>query len=113
MLFRSIGESTDAFVAVTDGQHGALWLDRGQLRRSPAHRVEVVDTLGAGDVFHGAFALALAQRRSASDALGFAAAAAAVKCMRFGGINGAPTRMEVEEFLSVRSGAKGQDAPAA
>ena len=107
---RSIGQATDAFVAVTDGSRGALWLERGQLRHSPAHPVEVVDTLGAGDVFHGAFALALAERRTAIDALGMAAAAAAVKCTRFGGINGAPTRAEIEEFLARRAKANGENA---
>jgi sulfofructose kinase len=110
---RSIGHAPDAFVAVTDGARGMLWLERGQPRQSPAHPVEVVDTLGAGDVFHGAFALALAERRTAVDALRFAAAAAAVKCTRFGGINGAPTRVEVEQFLTTSAGANGESAPAA
>jgi sulfofructose kinase len=110
---RSIGQATEAFVAVTDGARGVLWLEQGQLRRSPAHPVDVVDTLGAGDVFHGAFALALAQGRTAIEALGFAAAAAAVKCTRFGGISGAPTRREVEEFLNTGTGANGENVPAA
>ena len=52
---------TDAFVAVTDGPRDMLWLEQGSLRRLPAFAVEAVDTLGAGDVFHGAFALALAE----------------------------------------------------
>jgi sulfofructose kinase len=107
---RLIAQGTDAFVAVTDGSGGTLWLERGELRRLPAHSVEVVDTLAAGDVFHGAFALALAEGRDATDALGFATAAAAVKCTRFGGINGAPTRAEVEGFLATGTRAKGEDA---
>jgi sulfofructose kinase len=110
---RSIAGLTDGFVAVTDGPRGTLWLDRGELRQSAAHAVEVVDTLAAGDVFHGAFALALAERGTPIEALGFAAAAAAVKCTRFGGITGAPTRPEVEELLKMRAGANGENAPAA
>jgi|RhiMethySRZTD1v2_1073278.scaffolds.fasta_scaffold01967_4 sulfofructose kinase len=110
---RAIEKSTGAFVAVTDGPRGTQWLDRGQLCHSAAHPVEVVDTLAAGDVFHGAFALALAEGRAAVDALGFAAAAAAVKCTRFGGINGAPTRLEVEAFLTKRAFAADESAPAA
>jgi sugar/nucleoside kinase (ribokinase family) len=88
----------DAFVAVTDGARGVLWLADGELRHMPAFPVAVVDTLGAGDVFHGGFALAVAQGQETADALSFATAAAAVKCTRFGGIAGAPTRREVEEF---------------
>jgi sulfofructose kinase len=96
---------TPSFVAVTDGANGVLWLERGHLCHMPAHAVETVDTLGAGDVFHGAFALALAEGRDEVAALAFAAAAAAVKCTRFGGIAGAPSRAEVAAFLEARAGA--------
>jgi len=65
--------------------------------RPPA--VEVVDTLAAGDVFHGAFALALAEGRGEVAALGFATVAAALKCRTFGGRLGAPERAEVEALL--------------
>jgi sulfofructose kinase len=68
----------------------------------PAFAVEAVDTLGAGDTFHGAFALALAEGRDIQAAMRFAAAAAAIKCTRFGGIEGAPLRGEVEAFLAGR-----------
>lgn len=94
------GELTPSFLAVTDGTNDVLWLDRGTPRRFSVFKVDTVDTLGAGDVFHGAFALMLAEGRSARDAMRFAAAAAAVKCTRFGGIAGAPTRAEVEAFLA-------------
>ena len=50
--------------------------------------------------FHGAFALALAEDRDPIAALRFAAAAAAIKCTRFGGISGAPQRAEVEALLA-------------
>ena len=66
-----------------------------QLRHLPAFAVDVVDTLGAGDVLHGAFALAL----------GFACAAAAIKCSRPGGRTGAPNADEVAEFLEERADA--------
>jgi sulfofructose kinase len=51
-------------------------------------------------VFHGAFALALTEGRAETDAFRFAAAAAAIKCTRFGGITGAPARAELEAFLA-------------
>jgi len=83
----------------TDGAAGAFWLEAGELRHCPAHQVEAVDTLGAGDVFHGAFALALAEGQAMDDAVAFASAAAAIKVTRFGGRLGAPTRNEVERLL--------------
>jgi sulfofructose kinase len=77
-----------------------LWLDDdGELRQIPAFKVDVVDTLGAGDTFHGAFTLMLAEQVSVRPAMRFAAATAALKCTRYGGILGAPSRAEVDAFL--------------
>jgi sugar/nucleoside kinase (ribokinase family) len=98
-----IAAYTDAFLAATDGGNDILWIEHGALRRMPAFRVDAVDTLGAGDVFHGAFALARAETQDLVTALRFAAAAAAIKCTRFGGIAGSPRRTETEKFLAVRS----------
>ena len=97
---RRIGRQTGAWVAVTAGGEGCLWLDGDSVRRMPAFAVEAVDTLGAGDVFHGAFALALLEGQSLPAALRFAAAASAVKVTRFGGSATAPTRAEVEAMLA-------------
>lgn len=89
--------------AVTRGERGVYWIEAGQaqgLRHLPAFEVAVVDTLAAGDVFHGAFALELARGKAPADALRFAAAAAAIKCTRPGGRAGSPARQEVERFLN-------------
>ena len=59
-----------------------------------------MDTLAAGDVWHGAFTLALAEGLDVAAAGGFANAAAAIKCSRAGGRLGAPTRAEVEALLA-------------
>jgi sulfofructose kinase len=96
---RSIATRSSAFLAVTDGPHGVRWLEGDMMRHMPAIAVDAIDTLGAGDVFHGAFMLALAEGRDAVAALRFATAAAAIKCTRFGGILGAPTREEVDGLL--------------
>ncbi len=88
-----------AWIGVTDGEHGVSWLEGDRVRHQPAFRVEAVDTLGAGDVFHGAFALALAEARSEADAVHFAAAAAAAKCTQPGGRAGIPDRAMVETLL--------------
>jgi sugar/nucleoside kinase (ribokinase family) len=88
------------FVAVTDGANGAFWRTRDATGHAPAFAVEAIDTLAAGDVFHGAFALALAEERAEGEALRFASAAAGLKCARFGGIAGTPQRADVERLLS-------------
>lgn len=93
---------TSAFLAVTNGAHDMLWLEEGNVRRLPAFPVHAVDTLGAGDVFHGAFTLALAEGRDIAAAMRFAAAAAALKCSRLGGSMGAPRRDEVDGLLAAR-----------
>ena len=93
-------DMTLSFLAVTDGTNDVLWMENGAVRRFSIFRVATVDTLGAGDVFHGAFALMLAEGRPEREAMRFAAASAAVKCTRFGGITGAPTRAEVEALLA-------------
>ncbi|MCZ8130506.1 MAG: PfkB family carbohydrate kinase [Steroidobacteraceae bacterium] len=99
-----VGPTLDAWSCVTAGADGVYTWDprRGALEHQPAFRVEVVDTLGAGDVWHGAFALALAEGRTESAAVRFAQAAAALKVQRFGGRTGAPTRADLEHFLETR-----------
>ncbi|MGL3105226.1 PfkB family carbohydrate kinase [Bradyrhizobium sp. BR 1432] len=92
---------TPGFLAATRGPLGTIWLNEvGELEETPAFPIQAVDTLGAGDVFHGAFTLRLAEGKGARQALRFAAAAAALKCCRHGGGLAAPQRVEVEEFLS-------------
>jgi len=95
-----------AFLAVTNGPDDVLWIDGGAVRRLPVFAVEAVDTLGAGDSFHGGFALALAEGRDEIAAMRFGAAAAALKCTRFGGISGTPQRREVDAFLAGNSDLK-------
>ena len=97
---RKIARLTSSFLAGTRGPRGTIWLDeQGQLQETPAVPVHTVDTLGAGDVFHGAFALAITENQDLRQALRFASTAAALKCTRFGGAFAAPQRAEVEELL--------------
>lgn len=81
---------------VTRGEQGVMWMAAGQPCRSlPAHEVaKVVDTTAAGDVFHGALGVALAEGRAPERALRLASRAAALKCERPGGALGAPMREE-------------------
>ena len=89
-----------SFLAVTDGPNGVYWLDSGALKHMAAFQVNAIDSLGAGDAFHGAFTLALAEGRALLDILRFASATAALKCTKFGGASASPKRAAVEEFLS-------------
>jgi len=98
-----MAERTDAWVAVTVGADGLYWLDDGTVRHLPAFDVEVVDTLGAGDVFHGALALTLANGRPPADALYEASAAAALKCTQPGGRAGIPDADALTTFLTNRA----------
>lgn len=93
-----LGKSHRGFVAVTAGARGTFWPGGHQ----PAFPVDPVDTLAAGDVFHGAFAFGLVEGWDIAAAMRFAAAAAAIKCTRFGGRLGTPTRAEVDAFLAER-----------
>jgi sugar/nucleoside kinase (ribokinase family) len=98
---KKVATLTSSFLGVTRGPKGTLWLDeRGEPQETPAFPVHTVDTLGAGDIFHGAFALEFAGGANIRHALRFASAAAALKCTRFGGAFAAPQRAEVEELLS-------------
>ena len=98
---RRIAELTPAFVAVTRGQQGVIWLDEaGATQSMPAFPVHAVDTLGAGDIFHGAFTLAIAEGQPVEAAMCFASAAAALKCTKLGGPFAAPSRSEVMKFLA-------------
>ena len=93
------------WIAVTDGANGVHWYDRtGSLAQAPAFTVAVVDTLGAGDVFHGAFAHALASGATEEAAIRYAQAAAALKCTKPGGRAGIPTAAEVISFMGGQLG---------
>ncbi len=89
---------------VTLGPEGACWLDvhdgRAKCVRPPA--VQARDTTGAGDVFHAALALALTEGRGTEHAVAWACAAAAFKCERGRGADGAPTRGELGVWLQGR-----------
>jgi sugar/nucleoside kinase (ribokinase family) len=98
-LLRIAGK-TDAFLAVSNGPDDIVYLDRGKVCRLPVFKIAAVDTLGAGDAFHGGFAMALAEGRNEVEAMRFGAAVAGIKCTRIGGSAGAPNRAEVEAFLA-------------
>jgi sulfofructose kinase len=100
-----VARGLSAWCCVTMGGEGVLVYEGGALRRDAAFEVPVIDTNGAGDVWHGAFALALAEGRDEAAAVRVASAAAALKIQRTGGRAGAPTRTELDAFLASRRAA--------
>ena len=108
---KRIAHKTDAFLAVSNGPNDIVFLEAGKIRQLPVFAVDAVDTLGAGDAFHGGFALAIAEGRGEVEAMRFGAAVAGIKCTRLGGSTGAPTRAEVETFLAGRHSAAPAELP--
>ncbi len=88
-------------VGVTLGAAGVRMLTGAGLSITiPAPKVDVVDTTGAGDAFHGAYALAIGEGQDCVAAATFASAVAALKCTKRGGRAGLPTRAELERFMA-------------
>ena len=81
--------SEGSYVAVASGKAGSV----------PAFRVEAIDTVGAGDCFNGAFAVALLEGNNPWEAARFASAAAAISVTRRGAQASMPSRAEVDAFL--------------
>jgi len=92
-----------AAVVLKLGDQGCLYADASQTLRSPAFRVEAVDSTAAGDTFNAGLAVALAEGRPIGQALRFANAAAAISVTRLGAQSSVPSRAAVEEFLRQRS----------
>ncbi|MBQ6551553.1 MAG: carbohydrate kinase family protein [Lachnospiraceae bacterium] len=95
---RDMGPETVLF---TFGERGLI----GKSRENgyftvPAFKVNAIDTVGAGDVFHGAYVAALVEGKDAKEAAVMASATSAIKCTRIGGRAGIPDRKILEKFLA-------------
>lgn len=84
------------FTAVTWGTDGVYWQDDEGQHHMPAFDIEAVDTTGAGDAFHGAFALGLAQAMELRTNLRRACATAALTCLKVGARSALPERARVD-----------------
>ncbi len=87
---------------VTLGEEGSLTLASGRSFHTPAFPVDVVDTTGAGDVYHGAFIFGLLREWKLEKTAEFASAVAAMSCTGLGGRQGIPTLDEAISFLQDR-----------
>ena len=86
-------------VVITQGKRGGIVFDGKTVRTYPALPATVVDSNGAGDVFHGAFAFAVTRAYDPYRACVFASATSALKCEKIGARDGAPDFAAVKKFL--------------
>ncbi len=84
------------FVAVTWGAQGVYWQDENGQHHTPAFDIDPVDTNGAGDALHGAFALGLAQELHPKENLRRACATAALTCLKVGARTALPRKTAVD-----------------
>jgi sulfofructose kinase len=89
--------------AATLGQEGVLAFDGQRLLHTPAYRVPVVDTTGAGDIFHAGFIYALLQDWPLDRQLEFACAAAALNCTAVGARGGIHTLEDIADLITADS----------
>jgi sulfofructose kinase len=90
-------------IVITQGERGGLCFTEDEEFVYPGFEVEVVDTTGAGDVFHGAFVYGLLHEWDLKKTATFASAAAALKCTQLGGRTGIPSYEETTDFLRKRN----------
>lgn len=86
-------------VVITQGKQGGVLYDGKTLKRYPAFPVKAVDSNGAGDVFHGAFAAGLVRGFDYMQCCIFASATSAIKCTGIGARESVPTYITIKEFL--------------
>lgn len=87
-------------VVITLGGEGLIWARGGEFGEVKAFDVNAIDSTGAGDAFHGAFAYGMAQGMEWDGLLRYASAAGALTCTRLGAQSGLPNKDETERLLS-------------
>jgi sulfofructose kinase len=96
---KSLYQKNQKFYAVTLGAKGVYWIENGDIFHCQSPKINVKETNGAGDVFHGAFAQFI-RTKTSKEAIELATATASLKCTRSGGIKTLPDFPEVKEFLN-------------
>lgn len=86
-------------VVITLGERGLVWKNKHSSGMLPAFSVDAVDTTGAGDAFHGAFAAGLACGKRWGELLTYAAVVGALCCTKYGARPAIPSAKEVDDFL--------------
>lgn len=97
--FKKLRTGRTRAVTVTVGDKGSFTFYEGKVYLQKAFKVKAVDTTGAGDVFHGAYAYGVIQGWDIKRTVEFASAVAAMKCRELGGRAGIPTLTEALRFI--------------
>lgn len=104
-VLRKLWEGSErAFLGVTFGKEGCWFIEAsepGKIKHQPIFEVDVLDTTGCGDVFHGAYALALSQSLQASERVRLATGVSALQATKLGAQAGVPTLRELNRFLQL------------
>lgn len=99
-IFRKVKEINRKTAVITLGDKGLLYEEEGNLKRLPAYKVKAVDTTGAGDIFHGAFAYGLYRKLPLPENLKQSSAASAVSVQTLGGQISIPELKTVQQQMS-------------
>jgi len=94
---KTFAQKTKFQTLVTNGEHGCYYIQDKMIKNIPALKIKAVDTLAAGDVWHGAFLFKLVNRASLVNSIEFANYIASLKCKKFGGSSGTPFLSELNE----------------
>lgn len=97
--FEKLAKLNSNHLVVTLGEQGCSYLEDGRIKHAPAFPSKPVDTTGAGDIFHGAFAYGLHQKLPLAEIIRLASATAALSVEKIGGQTSIPTLKEVEKLL--------------
>lgn len=97
--FKKLSGGKAKAITITLGDKGSFTWHDGKIFMQKAFRVKAVDTTGAGDVFHGAYAYGVLQDWDIKKTVEFASAVAAMKCRKPGGRSGIPALREAMKFL--------------
>ncbi len=89
-------------LVITQGADGLLWNSNGDRGEMPSFSVDAMDSTGAGDAFHGAFALGLARGMAWPELLRFASAAGALTCTGLGARSALPDAVAVDALLATQ-----------
>jgi len=99
---RAILDLGPRVVVQTEGKAGSYTITRDDAFHVPSFDIDVVDTTGAGDVFHGAYIVGMLRGWEVRRTVQFATAVSALKCTGLGGRRPIPCFDQVIEFLRAR-----------
>lgn len=102
-MLTKLQTSKDQTVVITRGDKGCITSQSGKIFEISGYKVNVVDTTGCGDVFHGTYALAIAQGKSVTETCEMACAAGAMCATKTGGRDGIPNPEQLKNFIEQNS----------